>query len=129
MVVDTSAILAILFDESEAEEFSRKIASAATLAVSAAILLEVTAVLRQRTKTGDDRDLMNFLAVASPTIVPFDEAQYMIARDAFHRFGKGSGQPARLNFGDCFAYALAKRLELPLLFKGNDFSHTDLATG
>jgi ribonuclease VapC len=103
MVVDTSAILAILFDEGEAEEFSRKIATTATLAVSAATLLEVTAVLRQRTKTCDDRDLMGFLAVASPTIIPFDEVQYMIAREAFHRFGKGSGHPARLNFGDCFA--------------------------
>jgi len=127
MVVDTSAILAILFDESEAEDFSRRIAMAETLSVSSATLLEVTAVLRHRTKTRDDRDLMNFLAVVSPTIIPFDEAQYMIAREAFHQFGKGSGHRARLNFGDCFAYALARHLKQPLLFKGNDFNHTDLA--
>lgn len=94
--------------------------------MSAATLLEVAVVLRRRARSRDDRDLSNFLAAAPATIVPFDQQQYTIARDAFFRFGKGSGHIAQLNFGDCFAYALAKSLDLPLLFKGDDFIHTDL---
>jgi ribonuclease VapC len=67
-----------------------------------------------------------FLEAAGTTIVPFDEDQARVARAAYARYGKGSGSPARLNFGDCFSYALAKTTGLPLLFKGDYFTHTDV---
>jgi ribonuclease VapC len=127
MVLDTSAILAILFNEPERVSFVRKIADAETVFVSAATLLEAAAVLTRRTAERDDRYLQRFLAENVLSIVPFDAEQSEIARAAYRHFGRGSGHPARLNFGDCFAYALAKHLGVPLLFKSTDFAHTDIA--
>lgn len=95
--------------------------------MSAASLLETTVVLTRRTASRDDRELRLFLATQAFHIVPFNAERSEIAREAYRRFGQGSGHPARLNFGDCFAYALAKALDAPLLFKGDDFGHTDIA--
>jgi ribonuclease VapC len=126
MVVDTSAILAIIFDEDDAAEISRKIAAADILNVSAATLVETSMVLSRRTRTRNDIDLQRFLDAVGPRIVPFDEEQFRIASEACARFGRGSGHPAGLNLGDCFSYALAHHLGMPLLFKGSDFARTDV---
>jgi ribonuclease VapC len=127
MVLDTSAILAIIFNEEEADLFSSKITAAESRFVSAATLLETAIVLRNRTLSRDDRYIADFLAAVPVVVYPFDANQSVIARAAYLRFGRASGHPARLNFGDCFSYALAVHLGAPLLFKGNDFSHTEVA--
>ncbi|MGD0569967.1 MAG: type II toxin-antitoxin system VapC family toxin [Candidatus Sulfotelmatobacter sp.] len=126
MVIDTSALVAIMQEESDAEGFLRRIAAAGMRRVSAAALLETAIVLEARSgeKAGDDLDL--FLARAKIEIEPVTEEQVQVARKAWRRYGKGSGHAARLNFGDCFSYALAKSLGEELLFKGADFAHTDI---
>lgn len=127
MVLDPSAIVAILNDEPERRAYNERIEEAETCLLSAASYVEAFAVMQS--KYGDDgvRDLDLFLAVAEIEIVPVDKEQALIAREAFRQFGKGS-HPAGLNFGDCFSYALAKQLDLPLLFKGEDFGQTDIAS-
>lgn len=127
MVLDTSAILAVIFEEPEAVPFAEKIMGTEVVSISASSLVEATVVLTRRTASRDDGDLQNFLAAKSFRIVPFDAEQSAIARDAYQRYGQGSGHPARLNFGDCFSYALAKQTGAPLLFKGTDFAQTDVA--
>jgi ribonuclease VapC len=126
MVIETSALVAIMQEESDADVFLRRIAAAGTRRVSAAALLETAIVLEARSgeKVGDDLDL--FLARAKIEIEPVTEEQVQVARKAWRRYGKGSGHVARLNFGDCFSYALAKSLGEELLYKGADFSHTDV---
>jgi ribonuclease VapC len=126
MVIDTSAIIAVIFNEPEAAAISTKLAAAERRLISAATLVEATVVLTRQTKSGDDRDLAPFLTAAPFEIVAFDEEQSVLARDAFRRYGQRSGHPARLNFGDCFAYALAKQRNEPLLFIGRDFSQSDI---
>ena len=125
MVVDTSALLAILLDEPEKDRFIARLAEAGDALISAATLVEASIVMR--TKTGDEGvgDLDELVAAAAVRCVAVDSAQAYLARDAFARFGKGRA-PAGLNFGDCFAYALAKSLGRPLLFKGTDFARTDV---
>ena len=83
-------------------------------------------MLARQAGSTDDGAIQEFLASGSVQVIPFDAVQSAIAREAYRRFGQGSGHPARLNFGDCFAYALAKALDAPLLFKGDDFGHTDV---
>ncbi len=127
MIVDSSALLAILRAEPEALECARAIESAAKRRVSAANFLETAIVIdgsRDPVASGRFDDL---LREAAFVIEPVTEEQARIARAAYRDFGKGSGHPAQLNFGDCFAYALAKVTGEPLLFKGRDFTHTDLA--
>lgn len=126
MVLDTSCIIAVIFAEPDAEYFSEKLARAEGWLLSAATVVEATVVLARRTKSQDDRDLANFLDAVPAQIVPLDEQQSRIARNAYSRFGQVSGHRACLNFGDCFSYALAKSRNLPLLFKGHDFIHTDV---
>jgi ribonuclease VapC len=128
VVIDTSAIVAILFKEPDAVALLEKIKAAESCSISAATLVELAIVLARQAGSVDDSEIAEFLASAPFRIVPFDEAQSEIARDAYRRFGQGSGHPARLNFGDCFSYALAKQLDAPLLFKGADFAHTDIAS-
>jgi ribonuclease VapC len=129
MVIDTSALVAIMQEESGAEGFLRQIAVAGMRRVSAAALLETAIVLEARSgeKAGDDLDL--FLARAKVEIEPVTEEQVQVARKAWRRYGKGSGHAARLNFGDCFSYALAHCLGEELLYKGKDFDQTDVARG
>jgi ribonuclease VapC len=126
VIVDTSALIAILRDEPEAPMFAEAIAVAACR-ISAASFLEAAAVIDAGRDPVASRRFDELLAAAQVMIEPVTETQARIAREAYRDFGKGSGHPAQLNFGDCFAYALAKESGEPLLFKGDDFHHTDIA--
>lgn len=126
VVLDTSALLAILLGELERDRFIDVLADTDDPLISAATLLEASIVMLA--KTGEDgvADLDELLSSAAVRLVAVDSDQAHLARDAFRRFGKGHS-PAGLNYGDCFSYALAKAMDRPLLFKGGDFIHTDIA--
>jgi ribonuclease VapC len=125
MVLDTSAILAILLGEPEAANFAERISQDSKRLLSAGTALELMIVIESRKGESGGRELDLLLHRAKIDVVPFDSEQAEIARIAWRQFGK-SRHPAGLNFGDCFAYALAKISGEPLLFKGNDFSQTDV---
>jgi ribonuclease VapC len=126
MIVDTSALIAILRDEPEARSCAEAIAAAAGCRLSAASFVEAAAVIDGSRDPIASRRFDELVHDARLVIEPVTEAQARIARAAYRDFGKGSGHKAQLNLGDCFAYALAKATGEPLLFKGNDFAHTDL---
>lgn len=126
MVIDTSAIIAILFDEPERAAFVEAIAIATNRFISASTLLECYLVVEARKQALGRAELELFVYEAAISVVPFDQIQANLAAAAWRNYGKGR-HPASLNFGDCFAYALAKTVGEPLLFKGNDFSQTDMA--
>src|SRR6516162_1181742 len=128
MIVDTSALIAILRDEPDAMAYARAIADAAIRRLSAATFVETAAVIDASRDPIASRRFDDLLREARFEIEPVTEAQAYIAREAYRDFGKGSGHEARLNFGDCFAYALAKAMNEPLLFKGDDFTRTDLTS-
>jgi len=125
MIVDSSALVAILRFEPEASDFIA-VVKASPCKIGAATLFETSIVIDSGRSPGASRSLDEFVQRGKISIIPFDEQQMRIAREAYRDFGKGSGHPARLNFGDCFAYALAKAMGEPLLFKGDDFRHTDV---
>lgn len=125
MVIDTSAIIAILLGEPEAPELARAIEDASPRLLSAANRLETSMVIEARKGDAAGRELDLLVYRAGIDVVPVDQEQAEIARVAWRRYGKGR-YPANLNFGDCFAYALAKTTGLPLLFKGDDFNQTDI---
>lgn len=125
MVVDTSALVAVLAGEPEHGIFNEKIAAAERCALSAANYAETHIVIESRLGDAGTRELALYLHESGIAIVPVDRDQADLARLAYKDFGRGKHE-AQLNFGDCFAYALAKRLGAPLLFKGGDFSKTDL---
>jgi ribonuclease VapC len=126
MVIDTSAIIAYLRSEPEAEAIESLLDRTADLRMSAFTALECRVVLHCRygPRAAADFDLL--VAKAGIRIEPFDDEQSELAFAAYRRFGKGTGHPAGLNLGDCAAYALATSRGLPLLFKGDDFTHTDI---
>ena len=127
MILDSSALLAVLLREPEAERFIAAIADAERREISAANYVE--AAIRLIGKREDPvplRRLDEFAKAIGLTLVPVTPGQAGIAIDAYRDFRKGSGHPAQLNYGDCFAYALAKETRQSLLFKGNDFIHTDI---
>lgn len=126
MIVDSSALIAILRDEPEATEFSEAIENSEECRISAVNYVEAAIVVDARRNPLDSRRFDTLVRRAELIIEPVTEQQARIAREAYRDFGKGSGHPARLNFADCFAYALAKASGEPLLFKGRDFSHTDV---
>ena len=126
MIIDTSAIMAILFGESEAMHYEQTIATTWPRRVSAVALLEATMVIEGRGGTAAGRQLDMFLDKAEIELVPVTPEHVEVARRAWRRFGKGNHRAA-LNFGDCLAYALAKATGEPLLFKGDDFTRTDVA--
>jgi ribonuclease VapC len=126
MIIDTSALLAILRDEPEAPSCARAIAEAATRRISAASFLEAAIVTDASRDPIAGRRLDDLLRVGGIAIESVTEEQARLGREAYRDFGKGSGHPAQLNFGDCFAYALAKVTGEPLLFKGGDFAQTDV---
>lgn len=128
MIVDASAIIAIIKQEPEAEVMARAIGAAATRRMSAATFVEAAIVVDSIRDPTVSRRYDEALRDARIEVVPFDEIQARIAREAYRDFGKGSGHKAQLNFGDCFAYALATATGEPLLYKGTDFSHTDVAS-
>jgi ribonuclease VapC len=126
MIIDTSALLAILRDEPEAPAYAEAIQRAGTRRISAASFVEVAAIIDGGGDPVASRGVDDLLDAAHITIDPVTPAQARIARAAFRDFGRGSGHPARLNLADCFSYALAKATGEPLLFKGKDFVHTDI---
>jgi len=128
MIVDTSALMAILRDEPDAMAYARAIANSAIRRISAATFVETAAVIDASRDPIASRRFDDLLREARFEIEPVTEVQARIAREAYRDFGKGSGHQARLNFGDCFAYALAKALNEPLLFKGDDFTRTDITS-
>ncbi|MBI3210369.1 MAG: type II toxin-antitoxin system VapC family toxin [Candidatus Solibacter usitatus] len=125
MILDTSALVAILFAEPEAEQFSRMILEADVCRVSVVSYLELTIVLERQARPEAARQAEAFLRTASIVVEPVTLQQGALARQAYFDFGRGRHR-ARLNFGDCFAYALARAMDEPLLFKGNDFLRTDV---
>ena len=125
MIVDTSALLAILFGEPDAARYEEAIASAVPRRMSAVALLEAAMVVEGRGGAQAGQELDALVEKAAIELVPVTPEQTDVARRAWRRFGKGN-HPAALNFGDCFAYALASTTGEPLLFKGEDFSQTDI---
>jgi ribonuclease VapC len=125
MVLDTSALLAILQDEPERRAFNEALENADARLLSVATFVEVSIVIDARYGAEGVRDLDLFIERAGIELIEVSPSQGRLARRAFARFGKGR-HPAGLNFGDCFAYALAVERDEPLLFKGDDFSHTDV---
>ena len=131
IVVDTSAVVAIFRQEDEAARYAGLIAADEAPVISAANLVEVSLVLRGLKRIPPQRAerwLDDFVAAAGLHVEPVTADQARLARLAHMRFGKGTGHGAALNYGDCFAYALAKALGAPLLYKGSDFAMTDIAT-
>ena len=126
MIVDTSAFVAILTREPEAEAFAEAIARAEAPLLSAATYVETAVVIDARRNPALSRAFDRFLEDNRLTVEAVTPEQAKIAREAYRDFGRGSGHPAQLNFGDCFAYALARDKNSPLLFKGDDYHHTDL---
>lgn len=127
MIVDTSALLAIVMAESDADNFRQKILTSDSLPkMSAASYLEAGIVVDGRKNPSVSRDLDWLIEEVEIEIVGVTVEHAKIARAAYRDYGKGSGHKAQLNFGDCFSYALASQTREPILFKGNDFSQTDL---
>lgn len=127
MIVDSSAIIAILREEPEVDTFIECIAHAPYVRISAVNYVESAMVLIARDGEKGDVRFEEWFATSGIEIHPVNSALAQAAKNAFKLFGKGR-HPARLNFGDCFAYALAKHLDEPLLFKGDDFSKTDVTS-
>lgn len=125
MVIDTSAVVAILQDEPASASLVEKLVESATRYISTANLLESAMVMQARFGDAGERELDVLLQRLRVESVPVTGQHAEIARSAFRRFGKGR-HPAGLNFGDCFAYALSKAIAEPLLFVGNDFEQTDV---
>ena len=125
MILDTSSLAAIFFDEPEAGKYTQIIHDADRCLISAGNFLELSIVLEGQMGTNAIRQCDLFFRRADIVIEPFTSEHAYLARQAFHDFGKGR-HPAGLNFGDCFAYALSKQTGEPLLFKGNDFGKTDI---
>jgi ribonuclease VapC len=126
VIIDTSALIAILRDEPDAIVYARAIESARSRRVSAVNFVEAAAVIDGSRDPVASRRFDELFAAAQLVVEPVTRNQAQIAREAYRDFGKGSGHRARLNFGDCFAYALAKDRREPLLYKGDDFAQTDL---
>lgn len=128
MIIDASALIAILRDEPDASLYAQAIEEAANCRISAVNYVEAAAVIDGSRDPVASRRFDELLAASRTTVVPVTPEQAQLAREAYRDFGKGSGHPARLNLGDCFAYALAKAMSEPLLYKGEDFAQTDLSS-
>ena len=125
-VTDTSAIIAVLNDEPDALQFKQAFHEADSVLVSFATLFETACVAASQRFVDGSKRLEALVDLLDMTPVVFDDTQLRQASDAYALYGRASGHPANLNMGDCFAYALAKSRNLPLLFKGDDFIHTDI---
>ena len=126
IVIDSSAVICILNDEPERVNFSTVIGRSKRRLISLVTMLEISLVKFGRHRDDGLKDLSDLMALISPEMVEFDGAQLQVAIDAFKRYGKGVDPAAKLNLGDCVTYALAKTSGFPLLFKGYDFSATDI---
>jgi len=127
VIVDTSALVAILLGEPEAEVIIETLLDAGGAQLSAATLVELYAVADSRHQPAQRRRLDALLVELNIEIVPFTAEHAQTAREAYREYGRGSGHPARLNLGDCFSYALAAATAQPLLCVGDDFARTDLS--
>lgn len=126
MVIDTSALIAIITGEPERERLLSAILQDARPVMSAAAYVEAGVVLDRRRSPVLSRQLDQLITVLGITVGALTPAQARLARSAYRDFGRGTGHPAGLNFGDCMSYALASESTEPLLFKGDDFGHTDV---
>lgn len=126
MIVDTSAIIAILRNEHDGDRYGKALAGAAEPLISAGTYIETAIVVDSNRDPILSRRLNDLLTVTHVKIEPVTKQHAEIARQAYRDFGKGSGHPAALNLGDCFAYALSVATGEPLLFKGEDFTQTDI---
>lgn len=126
MIADTSAIIAILLGEPECPVFVDLLRRESRRALSAGTWIELSVVLSRRFKSEAFGQLDAIMSLLDIMIVPVSPLQAQIGADAYRRFGRGSGSAAKLNYGDCFSYALAIEADEPLLFKGDDFVHTDV---
>ena len=126
MIVDTSAIVAIVLGEPHSERLAETLLEASAPKTSAATAVEVNAVLTRRLRPEDQRRVERLIEVSDIELVSFDAEQAHIASRAYRDFGRCSGHPAALNLGDCYAYALAHVTGEPLLYVGDDFIHTDV---
>jgi len=126
VIVDSSAVIAILRKEPDAARYAEALAAAHHPAMSAVNFVEAAVVVDAARDPVASRRFDELLRASRIDVVPVTAEQATLARRAYQDFGRGSGSPARLNFGDCFAYALAAVRREPLLFKGDDFTHTDL---
>jgi ribonuclease VapC len=126
VVVDTSALIAILFAEADAPVFADRLRHSTESTVSSATFPEAGIVAHRRAGGRDPSGIYRLLEEADIRVERVSQTQARMAIDAYARFGHGSGHSAGLNYGDCFAYALARHLDQPLLFKGDDFARTDI---
>jgi ribonuclease VapC len=126
MIVDTSALISILCSEPEAKAFALAMAQADGLRISAANYVEAAIVIDGSRDPIASRAFDDLIREANIKVEPVSTEQVKVAREAYRDFGRGSGHAARLNIGDCFAYALARTAVEPLLFKGDDFAHAGL---
>lgn len=126
MIIDASALLAILRNEADGQVFADAIETATTRRLSTATFVAAAIVIDRSNNPISSRRFDDLIEDAQLIIEPVTESQARLARAAYRDFGKGSGHPAQLNYSDCFAYALAKELKEPLLFKGSDFAQTDI---
>lgn len=125
MIVDSSAIAAALFDEADAPGLIAAMRHGPCL-MSAATYVEISMVIDGKNDPALSAGLDRFVETMGVTVVPFTPRQARLAREAFRRYGRGSGHPARLDLGDCMSYAASTDLGEPLLYKGDDFPHTDV---
>jgi ribonuclease VapC len=129
MFIDASAMVAIIAKESDATQLMEQLEAAAAPITSAVAIFEAALALRREFRSTVEearKDVQDFLDVARIVVIPITAHEAGTALDAFSRYGKGQGHPAQLNMGDCFAYAVAKNHRTTLLYKGNDFGHTDI---
>ncbi|OYQ32623.1 hypothetical protein CHU95_17765 [Niveispirillum lacus] len=126
IIVDSSALMAILLSEPDAETYTSAMAAAPALAMSAITMFEAQTVILRRLGQSMVERFNRMMALYPVAVHSFDDAQAMTAFEAYRQFGKGCGHPAQLNLCDCASYALARTLNAPLLFKGQDFIHTDI---
>lgn len=124
MIIDSSVAAAICLGDPGAEAYVDALSDDPRPRMSAGTYLEAALVIDARRPGTFDQ----FMTALGIEVVPFDSEQAAIARDAYRRYGRGSGHAAGLNFGDCFSYALARATQTPLAYKGDDFSHTDIGS-
>lgn len=130
MFIDTSIVVAVLSDEVNGDQLARLVANSINPMTSAVVILEASMVLSTKLVVDPsvaEKQVMAFLATGGVEIIDIDVATASLAVQAFQRYGKGRGHPARLNMADCLSYACAKQHRVPLLYVGNDFAQTDLA--
>jgi ribonuclease VapC len=126
VIVDTSAIVAILLGETGADTLDEALVRSSASRMSAASYVELCAVMHRRDRPEIIRNVDRLLLAYGIRIEPLDEAQARVAAQAYQDYGRGTAHPARLNLGDTFSYALASVADEPLLFVGDDFAHTDI---